>query len=97
MDSQTLTMSKQIQRFKFNTGVHISSGAPLYDDQFWDGNGVKCIPFDCEDVPEGARFAFAASVSDLGHEGMIVREILNSSILSRFAYFHPPVSKTPQI
>lgn len=77
-----------LQTFKFNTGVHIRSGAPLCEGQYWDGNGVKQIPFSCEDVPEGATFKFACNDGNLYPDsGYIVREIKDSTLLSKFAYF----------
>lgn len=76
--------------FYFNTGVNqygFNSGK-LSRGQIWR-NGTKQIPFDCADVPERAVFLFACDNPDLkkGQEGFIVREILNSALLSKFAYF----------
>jgi hypothetical protein len=56
--------------------------------QVWSYNGVKLIPFDCDNVPEGAAFAFACDSPELdGHEGHIVRPIHNSTLQSKYAYF----------
>lgn len=82
-----------VRTFEFNTRVRPSSGAKLCPGQVWrmglSGEPVKVIPFQCEDVPEGAIFAFAAPSADLyPHAGFIVREILpGSALVSKYAYF----------
>lgn len=77
-----------MKTFYFNTGVSITSGSTLTKGQIWSPNGVKLIPFECEDVPEGATFAFACDNPNLHPKaGYIVREIHNSTLLSTYAYF----------
>lgn len=78
-----------MKKFYFSTGVdskttdhHILGGID-------SGNGVICIPFECEDVPEGATFLFACDSPNLRKEekDIICRRIHNSSLLSEYAYF----------
>ena len=89
-----------IKTFYFDTGVkpidtswrpHHSGTReiPLCKGQVWR-NGTKQIPFDCEDVPDGATFAFACDYPDMkGYEGFIIRQIHNSTLISKYAYFKP--------
>ena len=98
MNTETKTT---MQTFYFNTGVKPGippnerhrKGAkpvPLCDGQVWR-NGVKQIPFDCENVPEGSTFKFACDNPDLYPDaGYIVREMYNTTMLSTYAYFTPP-------
>lgn len=64
-----------MQTFYFNTGVKAeiptnkrhrpdAKPVPLCDGQVWR-NGTKQIPFDCENVPEGATFSFACDNPNL--------------------------------
>lgn len=83
--------------FYFDTGVKPYcencfglNGKPigLYGRQVWRG-GTKQIPFDY-DAPLNATFLFACDNPDLGEsklENVIVREIFNSDLLSKYAYF----------
>lgn len=86
-----------MKTFHFNTGVrpfdHNPPAGMAYMKGFKDsGNGVYVIPFDCEDVPDGAAFKFACDYPDLYPEaGYIVREIHNSALLSKYAYFTKPL------
>jgi len=82
-----------VKTFYFNTGVTPQNGTPdnpipLMEGQIWRG-GTKQIPFQCEDVPDGAVFKFASPYPDVqGHENYIVREILEgSAMMSKYAYF----------
>jgi len=87
-----------MQTFYFNTGVkpgipanemHRKDALPvaLGKGQVWR-NGTKQIPFDCEDVPTNAKFQLACDNPALpGYENYIVREIHNSTLLSKYAYF----------
>ena len=77
-----------MQTFYFNTGV-----------KPWNTNAKDAlfikdemnIPFDCEDVPEGASFAFACDDPNLYPESnYIVRHMFNTTMLSKYAYFNPP-------
>lgn len=76
-----------MKTFYFNTGVKYSDYPFLCKGQVNRG-GVKQIPFDCEDVPEGKSFEFACDYPNLYPEaGYVVREIHNSTLLSKYAYF----------
>jgi hypothetical protein len=75
--------------FYFNTGVTPANSPILFGNQIWRG-GTKQIPFVCENVPENAIFKFACDNSDLKEsksENFIVREILESDLCSKYAYF----------
>lgn len=84
-----------METFYFNTGVRVyvmeyaDKGKPKYfapTDKII--NGVRHIPFDCEDVPTNASFCFACDDENLYPEyGYIVREIFNTTLISKFAYF----------
>lgn len=84
--------------FYFNTGVRVfvmeyaDMGKPKhYDATDKIINGQRHIPFDCEDVPEGASFSFACDNPNLYSEGVyIVREMTNTTMCSKYAYFKPP-------
>lgn len=87
-----------MRTFYFNTGVrpgipanekHILGAKPveLYEGHVWR-NGTMQIPFDCADVPENAHFEFACDNPDLTLvKGYLVREIHNSTLLCKYAYF----------
>jgi len=84
---------KTLQTFYFDTGVrpygHSNPPMILSEGQVWK-DGTKQIPFDCEDVPSGALFMFACPKADLPESKypfVIVREIHNSTLGSKFAYF----------
>jgi hypothetical protein len=85
-----------MKKFFFNTGVKPgiplneihrknSIAVPLCTGQVWL-NGTKQIPFECEDVPDNAVFKFASDCPN-ADEGFIVREIHNSSLISKYAHF----------
>lgn len=82
-----------MKTFHFNTGVkpfnHTPPAGMAFMKGFIDsGNGVYVIPFDCEDVPDGATFKFACDNPNLyPGSGYIVREIHNSTLVSKYAYF----------
>jgi len=79
-----------LRTFYFNTGVRQGiHNTSLYGNQVYL-NGVVQIPFDCENVPKGAIFMFAAPSAELREvkqENVIVRKILNSELVSEYAYF----------
>lgn len=80
-----------MKTFYFNTGVKYWDYPYLCKGQVEKG-GTKQIPFDCENVPEGAVFKFACDDPNLHPEsGYIVREIHNSTIHSKYAYFTNPL------
>lgn len=81
-----------MQLFYFNTGVTPNNRTDLYGDQVWR-NGTIQIPFECDNVPDGAIFKFACDIPDLEldiHPNRIVRKIHNSDLLSKYAYFDCP-------
>jgi hypothetical protein len=74
--------------FYFNTGVRPYIHNPpvkVGPGQIIKG-GTLQIPFDCEDVPENAFFKFGCDDPNI-RGGYLVRPILNSTLLSKFAYF----------
>lgn len=85
--------------FYFNTGVRTYNFPDFpYDYHKAVGNvispaGILQIPFECEDVPEGATFEFACDNPDLHHNHYLVREIISGNMLSKYAYFSPPPKK----
>lgn len=78
-----------MKTFHFNTGVNCRTTEQHVSEGIDSGNGVIVIPFDCEDVPERAEFAFACNSPNIKKDdtGFIVREIHNSRLLSKYAYF----------
>jgi len=79
-----------MKTFYFNTGVQ-PQNAPI---KLMPGHvmrgGTMQIPFDCENIPDGAIFKFACDNKDLReskYPNYIVREIHNSALLSKYAYF----------
>lgn len=83
-----------MKTFYFNTGVKPSNVVNFpYDYHQRVGNkimGTLVIPFDCEDVPEGAKFAFACNNPELKGDNQICREIHNSNLVSKYAFFDLP-------
>lgn len=79
-----------MRTFYFNTGVKPWVNSYLAEgDKFI--NNERHIPFDCEDVPEGATFAFGCDDPNLHPDaGYIVREMHNTTMRSKYAYFTPP-------
>ena len=79
-----------MKTFRFNTGVKPYAHNPpvhIMPGHLVDGNGVMVIPFDCEDVPDGAIFMYACDHLSSMPDSVIVREIHNSALLSKYAYF----------
>lgn len=86
--------------FYFNTGVRVfvmeyaDMGKPKYyapTDKII--NGQRHIPFDCDNVPKGSTFAFACDNPNLHPEaGYIVREMHNTTMCSKYAYFKSPAN-----
>lgn len=74
-----------MRQFYFNTGVKSSmpNAVPGVNR-----GGTMQIPFQC-DVPENATFMYACDNSDLdkNNPNVIVAEIHNSALLSKYAYF----------
>jgi hypothetical protein len=83
-----------MKTYYFNTGVkpfdHNPPAGMAFMDGFKDsGNGVYVIPFDCEDVPENARFLYSCDtpIPSMMSDDVIVREIHNSKMMSKYAFF----------
>ena len=77
-----------MNKFYFDTGVSPKSGSPLYADQVWRG-GTKQIPFEA-DAPKNATLMFLCNKPDLPESkipNVIVREVFNTSMVSKYAYF----------
>jgi hypothetical protein len=75
--------------FYFNTGVRPENNPHLMEGEAWRG-GVKQIPFDCEDVPEGAELMFLCddpNLREAKYPNVIVRPVSNTKMISRYAYF----------
>lgn len=81
-----------MKTFYFNTGVQPYKHTPpvkLGPGQIMRG-GTMQIPFDCENVPENAVFMFACDndkLSEAAYKNVIVREMFNTSMCSKYAYF----------
>lgn len=81
-----------MRTFYFNTGVrpfnHTPPAGMAYLKGFKDsGNGVFVIPFDC-DIEDNVVFEFACDNPSLyPNSEYLVREIHNSILLSKYAYF----------
>ena len=82
--------------FYFNTGVRPSTvHNPPFPYKYHEkkghsiARGVLEIPFDC-DAPQDAEFLFGCDNPDLPESkipNVIVREIFNTSLVSKYAYF----------
>lgn len=80
-------LEKDLMRtFHFNTGVHISVNSAIKGG-INSGNGIVVIPFDCKDVPERAIFMYACDKIEEDTNDAICREIYNSELGSKYAYF----------
>lgn len=92
LKSPPLTTETMKRTFYFDTGVRPHAHTPpvpLSPGHVMRG-GTMQIPFECEDVPDGAAFAFACDEPE-GKHGMIARRIENSALVSQFAHFTPPI------
>lgn len=77
--------------FYFNTGCHMGSKIHLFKDHVWRG-GTEQIPFDA-DAPDGSELLFLCDDPALPEgedSSIIVREIFNTSMLSKYAYMRLP-------
>ena len=84
---------KAMKTFYFNTGVKIWNN-PHIPGGIDSGNGTVVIPFDCADVPEGAKQLYCCDSPNITLHShipadcdVIVREIHNSKMISKYAYF----------
>lgn len=77
-----------MKTFYFNTGVKIWTN-PHIKGGIDSGNGTVVIPFDCDNVPDNAVFMFASDnpYLETGNKSVIVREMHNTGLLSKYAYF----------
>ncbi len=77
-----------MRTFRFNTGVKIWDNSNI-SGGIDSGNGTVVIPFSCENVPSEATFLYACDTPDLclENKNIIFREIQNSKLLSKYAYF----------
>ena len=81
-----------MKKFTFNTGVKPFDFTPPAGMAFMkgfedSGNGVYVIPFYCKDVPDNAIFKYACNNDIPGSENLLKREIFNSALLSKYAFF----------
>jgi hypothetical protein len=82
-----------MKTFYFNTGVRMSTNSFKNPTDLWaeikgGGDLVRVIPFDCQDVPEKAELMYLADTPNLSHTPkVIVREVFNTTLLSKYAYF----------
>jgi len=83
-----------LKRFLFQTGVQVYKLTnPTYrhrEGNLVQPNGVLAIPFFCEDVPENATFVYACDHVIPGDEHLLKREIHNSNMISKYAFFKVP-------
>lgn len=81
-----------LQEFLFNTGVKFGVNPYMDKNYRMQSNGTMVIPFYCENVPEGAVFLFACDNPKLKeYSKLLVREIKNSLLVSKYAYFTNPL------
>lgn len=78
----------QLKTFYFDTGVKVNHDTVMMPGQIVSSNFVKLIPFDCEGVPKGAVFKFACDETPPHCEHLLKFEIKNSSLVSKYAFFH---------
>lgn len=84
-----------MQKFFFDTGVRPNPFAkpPIQPGkgQILKGETIQ-IPFECENVPNGSVFLYACDGQKPETDGIIKREIKNSVLVSKFAYFRLPIN-----
>lgn len=83
--------------FYFDTGVipNYSANPPIKPFGKQVVMRTIKVPFDCENVPKNAIFKFGCDNDKLpgySEPHYIVREITNSDLISKFAYFQIPQS-----
>jgi len=82
-----------MKTYYFNTGVRPENVINFpYEYHRKVGNeihGTLVIPFQCEDVPEGAKFLYACDELriDKTRTDVIVRKIISGNLYSKYAYF----------
>ena len=48
-------------------------------------------------MPEGATFKFIAGDPELANGGLLCREIHNTTLIGKYAFFTPPLTATPEL
>lgn len=79
-----------MRTFFFDTGVKVYNFSPpvrVPKGDVISSNGIHLVPFDCDDVPERATFRFACDHTPPGSEHLLRREIHNSNLVSKYAFF----------
>lgn len=80
---KTFYFNTGVRPYNFNPPVKITPGHVMHGD-------VMVIPFDCENVPDNAVFMFTCDnpkLKEADYPNVIVREIFNSKLVSKYAYF----------
>lgn len=89
--------------FQMSTGVRPASfGIDKYNNEMYkpfralmehevvNSSGVLCKTFECEGVPEGAKFAFASDNPNAKlYDQLGPFETFNSGLVSKYVYFWP--------
>jgi len=81
-----------MQTFYFNTGVkpwNTNVQAETARGNKFINNELN-VPFDVEDVPEGAQLASLCSNPDVKGANQIMREVFNTTMCSKYAFFNVP-------
>jgi hypothetical protein len=79
-----------MKTFYFNSGVkpwNTDVKRELAKGHKFVNNELQ-IPFDCEDVPENASLAFLGNDISLAHKNLIAREVHNTTMCSKYAFFN---------
>ena len=92
----------KMKTFYFNTGVKPFNHLPAVP--VMPGNVIRAgtiqIPFDCEEVPDGAVFLYGCDTIKPGlDKSVIYREMKNTNMVSKYAFFRvippaPPMDGT---
>lgn len=79
-----------MKTFYFDTGVKPENrrGVGLCAGQVW--RGTLQMTFDCEGIPENAVFKFACDNTPPGNEHLLRREMHNTTMVSKYAFFQLP-------
>jgi hypothetical protein len=80
---KTFYFNTGVQPYKHNPPVKLSPGHVMR-------GGTMQIPFDCDDVPDNAIFKFACDnpkLKESEYPNWIVREMFNTAMVSKYAYF----------
>lgn len=77
---KTFYFDTGVRPYNFYPPVKLSKGHVIR-------GGTMQIPFDCENVPEGAEFTHTCDKATQDHYRDFVAEIHNSALGSRYAHF----------